>query len=266
MNINPASLNSGARLGRPSHSRFRYTLIGRFAALASLFTPMAFGTTAANLSSFEGQEEPTVRYLVPSGTFATGDTYDNMVDLSGGVMRFTLRFRKNQWWDGDRDTTATDRGRAEVKGLGAHQKVNDTYEYSMTWRSDANWVSSGSFCSIFQLKTTDTNSVMSNVKVDTNNTVKFENHSQNVNTVPRSWGFTKNSWQTVKLRIKISTSSGIAQASVNGDSLKGVSGSANYWAGAADYRPKWGLYRKQTNDMSLGDNYVEMKSVSSNKI
>ncbi len=227
------------------------------------YTPV-FGATAVTLSSFEGIEEPTVRYLVPSDSFATGDSYVNITDRGGGVFRFELRFRKGQWWDGDRATTLEDRGRAEVKGLGPHQKVGDTVEYSTTWRTSPNWAASGQFCHIFQLKTTDTNSVMSNIKADINGVARFQNHSQSNDTTPRTWNYAVNSFQTVKLRIKISTTSGLAQASVNGDAFQGQSGGPNYWVGAADYRPKWGLYRKQTNSMNLGDNYVEHSNVQAN--
>src|SRR6185369_12895900 len=105
------------------------------------------------------------------------------------------------------------------------------------------------------------NSVMSNIKADTNGVARFQNHSQSNDTTPRTWNYGINTFQTVRLRIKISTSSGIAQASVNGDAFVGESGQPNYWVGAADYRPKWGLYRKQTNDMNLGDNYIEHSNV-----
>jgi len=235
-------------------------------ALGAMTATSAFAATASSLGSFEGAEEPTVRYLVSSKKFATGDSYVNITDRGSGLFRFELLFRKNDWWDGDRNTTLTDRGRAEVKGIGAHQKNNETFEYTQTWRTDANWVASGQFCHIFQLKTTDTNSVMSNLKADTNGVARFQNHSRSNDTTPRTWNYSVNSFQTVKLRIKISTSSGLAQASVNGDSFKGESGKPNYWEGAADYRPKWGLYRKQTNDMNLRDNYIEDKAVSATKI
>src|SRR5438045_1772386 len=78
--------------------------------------------SATSLSSFEGEEEPTVLYHPSSAAF-TADSYTNIVDEGGGVVRFTLRYRPDlDWWDGDRDTTNTDRQRAEIKGLGPHQK------------------------------------------------------------------------------------------------------------------------------------------------
>jgi hypothetical protein len=237
--------------------------------LAALVSPAAFGTTASSLGSFEGSEEPTVIYHVKTDSFTTGDSFKNITDRGSGVFRMELRFVKGDHWDGDRGNTsgssARDRGRAEVKGLGSHQKVGDTFDYSTTWRTSSSWAASGQFDSIFQLKTTDTDSVMSNIKVDLNGVARFQNHSQNVNTEPRTWNYSTASWQTVRMRIKISTSSGIAQVSINGDSLKGTTGKANYWVGAADYRPKWGLYRKQTADMNLGDNYVEHSKVSASK-
>lgn len=232
--------------------------------------PLARAGTATSLGSFEGIEEPTVIYHPTTGKFTTGDKYVNITDRGSGVFRMELRFKKNDSWDGDRDITsgaaAKNRGRAEVKGLGAHQKVGDTFEYSTTWRTDPNWVASGSFCHIFQLKTTDTNSVMSNIKADTNGVARFQNHSQSNDTTPRTWNYSKNTFQKVTLRIKIAKTGGIAQASINGDAFQGESGKPNFWVGAADYRPKWGLYRSQTNSMNLGDNYIEHSKVSANKL
>ena len=48
-----------------------------------------------------------------------------------------------------------DRQRAEVKGLGPHQKTNQTFEYSMQWRTNPEFVGINRFCHIFQLKATD---------------------------------------------------------------------------------------------------------------
>jgi hypothetical protein len=75
------------------------------------------------MSSFEGSEEPTVLYYPATDRF-TNDSYVNMTSPSPGLFRFTLRYRvkTDGWWDGDRNTDSTDRQRAEVKGLGVHQK------------------------------------------------------------------------------------------------------------------------------------------------
>ena len=76
-------------------------------ALAARATPV-FETS---LSSFEGKEEPTVLYHPSTATF-TSDSYVNMTDQGSGVVRFTLRYHPDvDWWDGDRNTTNTDRQR-----------------------------------------------------------------------------------------------------------------------------------------------------------
>lgn len=76
-------------------------------AIALSSTP-AFATTATSFSSFGGVEEPTVIYHVSSKSFTT-DSYDNTTSPSSGTFHFALRYRPNNWWDGDRDTTSTDR-------------------------------------------------------------------------------------------------------------------------------------------------------------
>src|SRR5262245_29136826 len=90
-------------------------------ALAALSTA-AFATTATSFSSFQGKEEPTVRYNPATGAF-TNDSYDNMTSPSSGSFKFYLRW-SSTGWDGDRATTSTDRQRAEVRGLGTNQKTN----------------------------------------------------------------------------------------------------------------------------------------------
>src|SRR5882724_424663 len=64
----------------------------------------------SNLSGFEGQEEPTVIYFPDTATFQS-DSYDNIIDEGGGMMRVTLRnnYPTPGWWDGDRSTTNNDR-------------------------------------------------------------------------------------------------------------------------------------------------------------
>src|SRR5687767_10060754 len=110
-------------------------VFGRAAVLTllALSAPAAYATTATSMSSFEGEEEPTDR-VTSSGSVTGGDTFDNMTSPSSGNFRFHLRFSSSVW-DGDRSTGNTDRQRAEVKGLGVHQKNNETFDYSETWRS-----------------------------------------------------------------------------------------------------------------------------------
>src|SRR5204863_3200639 len=119
--------------------------------LRALATPVI----ATSINSFEGKEEPTVLYHPSTATF-TNDSYVNMTDQGSGVVRFTLRYHPDvDWWDGDRNTTNTDRQRAEVKGLGQHQKPGDTFEYAMDFRTSSNFFGGSGFDHIFQLKATD---------------------------------------------------------------------------------------------------------------
>src|SRR5262245_17791388 len=93
-------------------------LLAALFAIALLRAPLR-ASTATGLSSFEGEEEPTVLYHPSDGSFSS-DSFDNITDQGGGVIRTTLRYNPAQdWWDGDRATTNDDRQRAEVKGLGA---------------------------------------------------------------------------------------------------------------------------------------------------
>src|SRR4030095_13882814 len=48
-----------------------------------------------------------------------------------------------------------DRQRAEVKGIGSHQKTGETFVYGTTWRTDPDFKTVGRFCHVFQLKATD---------------------------------------------------------------------------------------------------------------
>src|SRR5881398_2534923 len=83
-----------------------------------------------NLGGFEGQEEPTVIYFPDTTTFQK-DSYDNIIDEGGGMMRVTLRnyYSTQGWWDGDRSTTNNDRQRGEVKGISGlgHQAIAQTF-------------------------------------------------------------------------------------------------------------------------------------------
>src|SRR5438309_9513126 len=73
-----------------------------------------------NEAGFEGLEEATVIYFPDTNTFETDPTnFPNRVDEGGGLFRTTLRnyYSTLGWWDGDRDTTNTDRQRTESKGI-----------------------------------------------------------------------------------------------------------------------------------------------------
>ncbi|HTQ30661.1 MAG TPA: hypothetical protein VMI53_05570, partial [Opitutaceae bacterium] len=105
--------------------------------------------TAENLRSFEGIEEPELRYVIATGKFVY-DPYLNITDAGAHTVRMTLRYNRD-WWDSDRDRVDTTRQRAEVKGLGPHQKPGETFEYATTWRTDPDFHGSDRFCHVFQL-------------------------------------------------------------------------------------------------------------------
>jgi hypothetical protein len=98
-----------------------------------LLTAPVFALTATNLAGFEGIEEPVVKYIVAEKKFVPDD-FTNITDAGSNTVRMTLRFHADDWWDGDRDRHDTSRQRAEVKGIGPHQKNGETFEYATTWR------------------------------------------------------------------------------------------------------------------------------------
>src|SRR4051812_581089 len=109
------------------------------------------GIRATSLASFEGIEEPEIIFYPDKGKFRADDV-ENITDMGGGIVRMTLRYTR-EWWDGDRDLeTNKDRQRAEVKGLGPHQKLGQTFEYDTTWRSNPTFCGADRFCHIFQVK------------------------------------------------------------------------------------------------------------------
>jgi hypothetical protein len=237
-------------------------------ALGAL-NPTVFATSATGIGSFEGEEEPTVIYDVSDGG-TRSDSYDNMVSASNG-MKATLRFRRNDWWDGDRSTSSTDRGRAEVKGLGAHQKSNETFEYRTRWRTSSGFKASGKFCHIFQLKATNGDwtgapLVVSSLHSTTSQTVRYNSGTAENFATARSFGFSVNSFQDLKIRVKTASSGGYVTASVNGDSFSGATSKNMTRSGASDYRPKWGLYRGFAANDDVNDASIEHTNVQSNKI
>lgn len=241
----------------------------------ALFTvalaPLGFATSATGISSFEGEEEPTVRYIVSSDSFVTGDTFDNLTNATNG-MRATLRYRVGNWWDGDRATTNKDRQRAEVKGLGVHQKNGETFDYQSTWRSNSTFTQAGHFCHIFQLKATDGDSGAPLITLSTDNggnngAVQHWSGTATGFTNARTFVHSAGTAMTVRIRVKVSTTaSGEVRASINGDSLQGQTGLAIYRPQSTDYRPKWGLYRGVDSNDPIGDDYIEHTNVSANKI
>ena len=241
------------------------------AAAAGLsLAPTVRAVTATGLSSFEGIEEPSVRYSPAKDTFVH-DSFVNITEAGERTFRMELRYRSDEW-DGDRDTHNNDRERAEVKGLGPHQKHGDTFEYATTWRSNPSFKGSPRFCHIFQLKATNGDSgaplVTLSIHEGTQHAaVQYWPGKAKSSLTVREFEWSPGVWQTIRLRIKTSpTKDGEVLVSVNGDDFKGVTGVEVYRPEANDYRPKWGLYRGVTTGMSLGDDYIEHKDVSANKL
>jgi hypothetical protein len=204
-------------------------------ALSALIGPsVAFATTATSLSSFGGIEEPTVKYTVSSNSFSN-DSYVNITDEGSGQFKMYLRYSTSSW-DGDRNTTSTDRQRAEIKVLGNRQGMNETFEYASTWRTNSTFKKGSHFCHVTQVKAydgSDTSDPL--VTTDINSSTS-------------------------------SSTSGELRASINGDSLSGKTGIKMYRNGATQYQPKWGLYRGVDSSQSIGNDYLEHKSVTANKI
>ena len=238
-------------------------------ALCALLAPAALATTATGLASFEGIEEPLVRYAPATGAFRPDD-FTNITDRGEGVLRMTLRYRSDEW-DGDRDTQNKDRQRAEVKGLGPHQKHGENFEYAFTWRSSPGFRGASRFCHIFQLKSTngDSGAPLVTVSIEEGQqrgTVRLWSGPARQPVTVREFTWKPEAWQAVRLRIRTSPEAdGEVLASVDGDEFQGLRGVAVHRPGASDYRPKWGLYRGTKPELPLGDDYIEHKDVSARK-
>ena len=248
------------------------SVVNALAFSALLSTPSVHATSASSLSSFEGMEEPTVIFHVSSGSF-TNDSFVNLTNVSGGF-KATLRYRKNDWFDGDRNTTNSDRQRAEVKGLGAHQNPGDTFEYQTRFTTNSGFKQNGHFCHIFQLKALDGDNGAPLITVSLDNGgnnagVQYCSGTQSGFTVARSFTYTAGSAKTVKVRIKTTSSTatnGIVQGSVDGDTLSGRTNIGVFRPSATSYRPKWGFYRGVGTNDSIGDDSVTHTNVTANKI
>jgi hypothetical protein len=222
-------------------------------------------TTATSMSSFEGEEEPT-DIVHSNGSITGGDSFDNMTNPASGDFKFYLRFNSS-WWDGDRSTGNTDRQRAEVKGLGVHQKNGETFDYSETWKTNRG--GSGSFWHVFQLKATDGDNgapvIVNGIQSSTAAAVRYWPADSAI--VARSYSYSVNSFTRLVMRIKCSTSaSGSVQASINGDSLQGKTGVVVSRTGTTDYRPKWGSYRGVSSSSPYGNDTIEHTNVTANKV
>lgn len=240
----------------------------RFAAwlLGALLPLGGHAITATSLGSFEGIEEPLVRYTPATGAFRP-DSLVNITDLGSGTFRMFLRYRTDEW-DADRDTPNRDRQRAEVKGLGVHQRDGETFDYETTWRTNAGYQAGGRFCHVFQLKSTDGDSGAPLVTISIlpgpgRAVVEYWSGAARGPTVVREFAWNPGSWRTVRLRIKTSRAGdGMVLASIDGDEFQGVRGVAVFRPDATEYRPKWGLYRGTAAGLPYGDDYVEHRNIS----
>jgi len=240
-----------------------------FARQSPLASPTTRPSQATGLTSFEGREQPLRKYVPDSRSFQD-EKYIAITDAGDGTVRMTLRYFPD-WWDADRDKASKDRQRAEVKGLGPHQKTGQTFEYDTTWRTDPTFKGTGRFCHIFQLKATDgsdgpplvTLSILSGVG---NACVQYCTSKSGFH-IARTFSWKPGDWTHVAIRIKTATDkTGEVLASVNGDPFKGVSDLAIYRPKSDDYRPKWGLYRGIDKDLPVGESWVEHKDISARQV
>jgi hypothetical protein len=243
--------------------------------LLLLLAPPVHTESATSLKSFEGIEEPDVRCIVPadgSGNRFERDDFSNITDIGDNTVRMTLRYEPDKWWDGDRDRHDTGRQRAEVKGLGPHQKTGETFEYSTTWRSDPHFHGTGRFCHIFQLKATDGDNgapliVLSILNGPDTAAVRFWPGDSRSFVVARQFNWKPDTWQTVRIRVKTSTThDGEVLVSVDGDDFAGVKQVNVFRPNATDYRPKWGLYRGISKDLPEGASYIEHRNAAARKL
>jgi hypothetical protein len=230
----------------------------------------ALAVTADGLRSFEGIEEPELRYIVATGKFVY-DPFVNITDVGDHTVRMTLRYGPD-WWDSDRDRPDTSRQRAEIKGLGPHQKPGETFEYATTWRTDPAFHGSSRFCHVFQIKATDGDNGAPLIVISVLDGVGHAcvrywpgNSKDFINVRAFSWK--PDTWQTVRIRVTTSEKDdGEVLVSVDGDDFQGVKGVRVYRPDATDYRPKWGLYRGTAKGMDLHDDWVEHKNASAQKL
>jgi len=241
-----------------------------------------------SLKSFEGIEEPRMDWVVAEHDVERkASNFFNITDVAPGTVRMFLRYRRD-WWDGDQATNRRDRQRAEVKGLGPHQKDGQTFEYSTTWRTDPDftdpakltaglsddgeWVGGRKhFCHVFQLKATNGSDgpPLVTMSVDAGNKtadLDFGSGRSGGLKVVRTFPFKAGEWMHVVIRIKISHTNGEAEISVNGDEFKGAIHVPVYRPNSTDYRPKWGLYRAIGPASGAHDDWVEHRDVTARRV
>jgi hypothetical protein len=225
---------------------------------------------AKGLSSFEGIEEPTVIYHPAKKTFTTGDTFVNIKEVAPGTIRFALRYDPG-WWDGDRSTENRDRQRAEVKGLGPHQKAGETFKYSMEFRSNPEFVGTDRFCHIFQLKATDGDNGAPLVTLSLKEGRELGQlqlwSGRGGERAARQFKLQPGQWHRAEILITISDSEhGAVLASINGDALDGLRDVGVYRPQATDYRPKWGFYRGTARSIHVGEDWIEHRNIAAKKL
>ena len=235
----------------------------------------ASALTATNLAGFEGIEEPVVKYLVAEKKFVPDD-FTNITEAGSHTVRMTLRYQADAWWDGDREREDTSRQRAEVKGIGPHQKPGETFEYATTWRTSTNFYGGGKFCHVFQVKAIDGDNgaplVTISILAGTSNAcVHYWSGGARGFTNVRKFNWSPGVWENVRIRLKPSShgdgaKDGAISVSVNGDEFLGVTNVAIYRPDATSYRPKWGLYRGTSKNLPPGACYVEHKDASAQKM
>lgn len=222
---------------------------------------------SVGLKSFEGIEDPSMKWVVADGR-AEHDDFINITDQGGATVRMFLRYR-GDWWDGDQGTTRKDRQRAEVKGLGPHQKLGQTFEYGTTFRADSGFRAYGRFCHVMQVKATDGDKgaplVTLSVVDDTHLALEYVSGPGGKFMTARRVPWKPGEWHTLRFRLKTSEKGdGELLLSIDGDPFAGVSGVDMYRPQATEYRPKWGLYRGTVAGMR--DDWVEHKDAVARRL
>lgn len=221
---------------------------------------------ATHLRSFEGIEEPMVRFIVAGGSFEPDD-FQNILEVGEGIFRMTLRHFHEEWGDGDRSIDDKTRQRAEVKGLGRRQEIEESFEYGTTWRSSPSLRGTAQFCHIFQLKATNDDGpplVTLSIKAGSGHAAVQYTAADAARTVfeVRTFAWVPETWQSVRIRIKpTALAAGDVLVSVDGDEFQGASGVVLNVPHKIEYRPKWGFYRRITDDLRNGEDFVEHKDV-----
>jgi hypothetical protein len=249
--------------------------------VSSVFAlPQLSATTATSLSSFGGLEESAQKYFPSSNTFQS-DSFANATDLGGGTFQMLLRYNSSgtMWWDGDRTTGNTDRQREEVKTLGAHQLIHQTFDYTTTWRTSSGFKGSGSFCHITQLKPVDGVEGSSGAPMvvtsigsgSSSANVRYASASfspANVFTahLVRNITYTPNVFLAEKIRVTTTAdgeNTGQVVVSLNGDAFQGVTNTEVCRPSSTEYYPKWGLYRGASTSSGFGPNdYIQHSNVT----